>query len=1223
MRIIPYQRLCILATFGWMVCAHPASAESSPAFVSGDRWAVLGDSITHTGFYHREIELFYLTRSPGTLNDIINCGAAGDTSVAALRRLDWDCLAARPTVVSVMLGMNDVPRSLFAPNQTGPKVEKMRTERAAAFDKSLREITRRLLASGARVILIQPSIFDDTAKLEKANLPGLGPALEAYAKKVREIAAELRVATVDFSGPMTAINREQQLRDPSFSITGLDRVHPGKPGHLVMAYLFLQSQAAPGLVSSITIEVAAARAGALENASLSNLVVSPGKVSFTATETALPFPVDPAAASGLDLVPFTDSLNRQLLKISGLAPGSYRLAIDEQPVRDFTAEALAAGVNLAEEKNTPQMIQASAVRTALDRKWDAVAKQRIIAYIESYAWPDAPRPFVAAAMNEKVKARLAKVGKSNPWVADQHQLYFDLKPREAELPAIAATALAEARRLAKPLAHRFTLTVAAPAATPLKIKTASASSEIPKYPPANAIDGKVSDVSRWVSENSDKPAWLIVDLGSTRKLAGIHLFTGYGAKDVIEAFNVEFWSNGKWTAIPSAEVRGNKANSLALAFDQTVTVETDKLRLWIPIAKVGSARVKEIVVWPSEVGDLPPLPTSITPSGSSALSKIVPIYLNQSGFNLGKPKRFTAPTLADGTRFIVRAAKGGEALAQGVLKDHKGDFSDFNPAGDAEYVVEAGGLVSVPFRIGPFWLERVTYQGAVDFMIDSRHYVGNDRAKCRGSYGWRDDHHFAWALQTLVPQYLSNPSAYERMPRQVKYEAPTDKQLWGALEPYQDDAPDIVKLIHWGADIGVTQGLTHEMLKSQLAYFLYAWPVLKQWLPEQNYKIVRDFAFKTWDESEPDRKYPYDESKENNLLTLKTKIGSTKGALPPGFSVEPNLMMYEVAKRENRLGAEKYFKAAYNQVEWMVKNLDWNDPLVTKGQRMSEFITVTGLSHFLREYPDQAPKGLANKLNEWAKVIIRRSDNLWDFRKLDDAEKWTPMGERPQMWNEPGNVIGLPAPILAAREFITDAKDQQRLDELVWSHFDNMFGRNPVGRHFSYDAPREIEGVEHGWYKFHVGGIGRLVDARFVIEGAPKDAHYPYHPEKGDIGWTEGWIQFNTAFDISLAYLAWSESKIDLTRDGDELVIRLQAPLNFDYGKVETGIVTVFSGQGDEERVTVTEDSSSALTFTGRLKLQPGAATKPADKSLQFPQGTTIKASHGFGYLGRHATLKP
>jgi hypothetical protein len=39
------------------------------------------------------------------------------------------------------------------------------------------------------------------------------------------------------------------------------------------------------------------------------------------------------------------------------------------------------------------------------------------------------------------------------------------------------------------------------------------------------------------------------------------------------------------------------------------------------------------------------------------------------------------------------------------------------------------------------------------------------------------------------------------MPRQIKYEKPTNPKLWGALQPYRDDTPDLVKLIHWGADV--------------------------------------------------------------------------------------------------------------------------------------------------------------------------------------------------------------------------------------------------------------------------------------------------------------------------------------------------------------------------------------------------------------------------------------
>jgi hypothetical protein len=761
---------------------------------------------------------------------------------------------------------------------------------------------------------------------------------------------------------------------------------------------------------------------------------------------------------------------------------------------------------------------------------------------------------------------------------------------------------------------------AAAAPQPLQPKSATASSALAKYPASKAIDGKVSDDSRWVGEKSSSPSWLAIDLGETLKLSGVHLFTGYGDKDVISDFKIQFWSDGKWRDIPSAIVSGNKSSALAIPFDQTVSVESDKLRLWITASHQDTGRVKELIVWPAGAGDMPPLARS---AGATPQSDIPAIYLNQSGFNLGKPKRFTAPTLADGTPFIVRNPKGGDPLFKGTVKNHIGDFSAFDPKGDAEYVVEAGGIDSVPFGIGPFWLERVTYQNAVNFMIDSRHYVGNDRNVCRGSFGWRDDHHFGWELHTLVPQYLSNPSAYERMPRQVKYEKPRNAKLWGALEPYNDEAPDIVKLIHWGADVIVTQKLAHEHLKAQLAYFLYAWPTLEEHLPAQNLKLVADYAFDTWIQSHKDRDYPYDESKGHNLLELKTRIGSTKGSLPPGFSVEPNLLMHEVAKRMKRPDADVYFDAAYQQVEWMIKHLDWNDPLVTKGQRMSEFLTLTGLAHFLREYPDRAPSGLKSKINEWAEVIVRRSDNLWDFRKLDDKDGWTPMGDSPQKWNEPGNVIGLPSAILAAREFISNPPTRSRLDQIVWSHFDNMFGRNPVGRHFSFDAPREIEGVEYGWFKFYPGGIGRLADARFVIDGSPKNAHYPYHPEKGDIGWTEGWVQFNVCFNISLAYLAWSETDIELTTQGDELVIRLTAPLNFDYHQVESGTVIVASGQGDRERVTVTEDSANSSTFTGRIRLRPDQTATMDDKQIQLKSGTTLKVSHGSGYLGRHATIKP
>jgi hypothetical protein len=331
--------------------------------------------------------------------------------------------------------------------------------------------------------------------------------------------------------------------------------------------------------------------------------------------------------------------------------------------------------------------------------------------------------------------------------------------------------------------------------------------------------------------------------------------------------------------------------------------------------------------------------------------------------------------------------------------------------------------------------------------------------------------------------------------------------------------------------------------------------------------------------------------------------------------------MHEVAKRERRPDADLYLQSAVRQTEWLIANLDWNDPLTTKGQRMSEFVTVTGLAHLLADYPDRAPAGLAKKLSDWAAVIIRRSENLWDFRKLGDGpHQWTPIGDSPQKWNEVGNVVGLPAAIFAVKPFITDKAASARLEQIAWSHFDAMFGRNPTGRHFSFSAAKEIEGVKYGWYIRLPGGVGRLENARFVLDGSAKNQHFPFHPEVGNVGWTEGWIQHNTPFNLSLACLARSESALTLKREGDELVVRLLAPLDFDDTKVETGTVTLVSNTGDRESVTVTEESASSRYLSARIKTAP-AAVHPDDGTMQLKSGDTVKAEYGFGYLGQHAQL--
>ena len=132
-----------------------------------------------------------------------------------------------------------------------------------------------------------------------------------------------------------------------------------------------------------------------------------------------------------------------------------------------------------------------------------------------------------------------------------------------------------------------------------------ASSTAANSNPSKAIDGIVSDDSRWVSEASQEPLWLELDLGSVQKLAGIHLHSGYQGEAPIRSFVVQFRRDGQWHNIPSATFTDNRAAALTIPFG-TADVTTDALRLWITSAPQNIARVLEVVVWPASEGELPP-----------------------------------------------------------------------------------------------------------------------------------------------------------------------------------------------------------------------------------------------------------------------------------------------------------------------------------------------------------------------------------------------------------------------------------------------------------------------------------------------------------------------------------------------------------------------------------------------------------------------------------------
>ena len=499
----------------------------------------------------------------------------------------------------------------------------------------------------------------------------------------------------------------------------------------------------------------------------------------------------------------------------------------------------------------------------------------------------------------------------------------------------------------------------------------------------------------------------------------------------------------------------------------------------------------------------------------------------------------------------------------GTVNAGVGDFSTCQPAETGNFRVLLGTAPSQQashvFGIGPFWIERVSYRRMVQFFIDSRSGFGDatkwdvTTGKYSSGIAWRDSHQFSFELRTLIQWYAANPDAFgiDRMPIEGSYN--------GLRNTLPADAPEIVRLIHWGVDIYLRGQLNHPLIKEELAYFLYYYPLFQQWIPLSLYNEARDYLFPLWPNTARNRHAWYDIDVANhtgNLLQTATVMGGTKGSLPPGHSIVPNLLMHAVALREGRSDAANYLTAARNQVQWIINNKTATDPLMTKGQRMSEHILVPALAEFMMRDPSHAVTGVDAWLTNWTDTVIARSNNYWDFRKYSDTI-WTPEnvpGGHP-WWNEPGNIAGFPASALAAATRITDPAKILRLRQIATSQLDQVFGRNPHNRHFCFrgaQANYGFEGVETGWFSQHIGGLGVLENVRGVLDSSAKHLSFPYNPDVAP-GYVEGWVAFNSAWNAAMTWAARDRSSISFLdpesprsgRSGWQRATRTHRPAQF------------------------------------------------------------------------------
>lgn len=336
-----------------------AQAQHKVLFPDGAKVCFVGNSITMAGEYVHYIRAFYATRFPDRKVAFINCGISGDITGGILARMQPDIMVHKPQYAVIMIGMNDVQRPLYATKYNGiDSIDQQKKAALALYKKNITEIVEYFVKNNVKVILQKPSIYDQTAKIPQENLYGVNDAIKTCAGYMQELADKYKLLTVDYWTIMTDINNRFQARDSSFTIVGKDRVHPASPGHFTMAYQFLHTTLGHTPANSIQLNFKTRKAEV--GTQVKDLVFGTNSIRFTSQPRSLPFAVFPAPAPALDYIPFTRELNTELLKITGLPAGNYRLSFNDSIAGEFSAAQLAEGINLA-TLNTPQIQQSKEV----------------------------------------------------------------------------------------------------------------------------------------------------------------------------------------------------------------------------------------------------------------------------------------------------------------------------------------------------------------------------------------------------------------------------------------------------------------------------------------------------------------------------------------------------------------------------------------------------------------------------------------------------------------------------------------------------------------------------------------------------------------------------------------------------------------------------------------------------------------------------------------------
>jgi len=340
-----------------LVTVAAAVAQDPFYLKNGDTVVFYGDSITDQRLYTVFAETYVVTRFPQLNIRFIHSGWGGDRVTGGGGgpidiRLQRDVIAYKPTVMTIMLGMNDGRYKAFD------------QETFETFANGYKYILKTVKSSvpGVRITAIEPSPYDDVTK--PPMFPGgYNAVLVRYGEFLTELAptekltiADLNTSVVQELGKAAAIN------PMAGDILIRDRVHPGPGGHLLMAKALLKAWNAPAVVTAVEMDAETGKSTRADNTTVA-AISNEGGLSWDQTDRALPMPLDlkdPGVSLALKASDVEQALDQETLRVVGLPVKKYTLSIDGEDVGSFSSEELGNGINLA-VLPTPMSRQAAEV----------------------------------------------------------------------------------------------------------------------------------------------------------------------------------------------------------------------------------------------------------------------------------------------------------------------------------------------------------------------------------------------------------------------------------------------------------------------------------------------------------------------------------------------------------------------------------------------------------------------------------------------------------------------------------------------------------------------------------------------------------------------------------------------------------------------------------------------------------------------------------------------